>query len=271
MLVPPAKSALIAVTLFAAAALPQTTTPRPKFETFDVASIKPSPLEDRAGRYIRMQSGHQFQVKNYTVRGMIGAAYNLTPRAISGGPDWAGTDRYDVLAVTPGELQPNTDEQMTMLRKLLADRFQLTFHRESKEFSAYALTVVKGGSKLTESTTPDDAQPQLTSTVYPEKDGGVRLGLPARNANMEQFTSILQRAILDRPVIDRTGLSGRYDFQLDWKPDETQFDGALQPNANSTYPDFYAALQQQLGLRLESTRAAVEVLVIDRLERPTAN
>jgi uncharacterized protein (TIGR03435 family) len=218
-----------------------------------------------------MQSGHQFLVRNYTVDGMIGAAYNLTSRAISGGPAWVDSDRFEIVAVTPGDVQPNLDEQMTMLRRLLVDRFHLAFHRESKELSAYALTLAKSGAKLAESTGPPEAQPQLISTVYPEKDGGFRIGLPARNATMAQFASILQRAVLDRPVIDRTGLIGRYDFQLDWKPDATQFGGNLPPSPSSEYPDFYAALQQQLGLRIESTRAAVDVLVIDQVERPTAN
>ncbi|HWF07288.1 MAG TPA: TIGR03435 family protein [Bryobacteraceae bacterium] len=271
MPVPARKFAVLFLALLsAAAAAAQTAPPRPAFEAFDVAAIKPTP-EDARGRYIRMQSGHQFQVKSYTVRNLVGAAYDLTPRAVSGGPAWAESDRYDILAVTPGDVQPTQDEQMKMLRKLLSDRFQLTFHRETKELSAYVLTVAKGGSKLTESAAPSDSQPALISTVFPEKDGGVRLGLPARNATMGQFASILQRAIVGRPVVDRTGLTGKYDFQLDWKPDETQFDGSLLPAPNSTYPDFYAALQTQLGLRLEATRAPVDTVVIDRVERPTEN
>ncbi|HEX4276672.1 MAG TPA: TIGR03435 family protein, partial [Bryobacteraceae bacterium] len=105
----------------AAAMFAQTPAPRPAFEAFDVASIKPAPVDSRA-RYIRMQGGHQFQVRNYTVRRLIGAAYNLTSRAISGGPAWAESDSYEILAITPGDVQPRTDEQMAMLRKLLADR-----------------------------------------------------------------------------------------------------------------------------------------------------
>jgi uncharacterized protein (TIGR03435 family) len=95
-----------------------------------------------------MQSAHRFYVKNYSLKSLVGAAYNLTPRAISGGPAWAGSDHYDILAGTPGEVQPTLDEQMSMLRKLLGDRFKLTFHREQKEFSIYALTVAKNGPKL---------------------------------------------------------------------------------------------------------------------------
>src|SRR5260370_41484686 len=111
----------------------------PMFGQFEVSSIKRA--QPTPGRFIKMQSAHQFYVKNYTVKGLIGAAYNLTPRAISGGPGWIDTETFDILAGTPGEKRPNLDEQMAMLRKLLADRFQLTFHREEKELSVYSLTV----------------------------------------------------------------------------------------------------------------------------------
>jgi uncharacterized protein (TIGR03435 family) len=112
------------------------------------------------------------------------------------------------------------DEQMSMLRKLLADRFKLTFHREQKELSIYALTVAKNGLKLKESTSPPDQPPVLVNRIFPD-----RALLPARNATMAQFASMMQRAVLDRPVLDKTGLSGKYDFDLEWTPDETQFDG----------------------------------------------
>ncbi len=96
--------------------------------------------------------------------------------------------------------------------------------------------------------------------------------LPARNATMAQFTAMMGRAVLDRVVVDKTGLSGRYDFDLEWTPDDTQFGGALPPIAleNIQKPDLFAALQQ-LGLKLESTRAEVDMVVIDSVERPTPN
>jgi uncharacterized protein (TIGR03435 family) len=163
---------------------------------------------------------------------------------------------------------------MSMLRSLLADRFKLIFHRERKELSLYALVVSKGGSKLRESAAAPDALPETVSVVYPESGGGVRIVLPARNATMAQFASIMNRAILDRPVVDQTGLSGRYDFDLEWTPDETQFDGAFGRSANtedSAKPGLFAAIQEQLGLRLEATKGPVEALVIDRAERPSEN
>jgi uncharacterized protein (TIGR03435 family) len=105
-----------------------------------------------------MQGAHQFVAKGYTVRFLVSAAYNLPPRAISGGPDWIDVERYDILASTPGDTRPNLEQQMAMVRTLLAERFSLKFHTEPKEFPVYVLTVAKGGSKLKETATPD-AQP----------------------------------------------------------------------------------------------------------------
>ncbi|MGA2115354.1 MAG: TIGR03435 family protein [Bryobacteraceae bacterium] len=155
-----------------------------------------------------------------------------------------------------------------MLRKLLADRFHLAFHRENKELSAYAIVVGKTGSKLTKSTGDPNGLPGL---------GFRGLGLlNARNANMVDFAGLMQSTVLDRPVVDQTGLSGRFDFELKWTPDEFQFAGlgvkVPPPTDNvDALPDLFTAIQQQLGLRLESTKALVDVLVIDRVEKPSAN
>src|SRR5262249_30875302 len=100
--------------------------------SFEVAAIKPTPLDFR-GRYMTMQGAHQLQIKGYTVRFLVSAAYNLPPRAITGGPDWIDVDRYDVLAATPGETRPSSEEQAAMIRTLLTDRFHLSFHTEPKE------------------------------------------------------------------------------------------------------------------------------------------
>lgn len=251
----------------------QTSSAHATFEAFEVATIKPSdPAQANGARYIRMQSAHRFQVKNYTAEGLIAAAYDLNPRTISGEPGWAGSDRYEIIAETPGDLRPTYDDQMTMLRKLLEDRFRLIAHREPKEFSIYEITIAKGGAKLSPVAAPPDAPTNLTSTVYPGAGGGVdHLKLPARNVTLRQFASILQRAILDRPVVDRTGLTGRYDFDLEWRPDESEFGGTLPPAVDSDKPDFFAAVQQQLGLKIEAKRGLVAGLIIDRIERPSAN
>jgi uncharacterized protein (TIGR03435 family) len=259
---------LLAVVLAAAQ------THRPVFSDFEVATIKPvGPDDPRAGRYIRMQGGHRFEVKNYTVNGLIAAAYDLSPRAISGGPGWSGSDLYDIVAKTPSDQRPTYEEQMVMLKRLLTDRFNLAIHREEKEYSIYELTVAKGGPKIRTSTAPFDEASNVTSTLYPARSGGVDHALlPAHKVTMQQFASELQRAILDRPVVDKTNLAGRYDFNLEWMPDDSQFGGQLPSGApDSDKPGFFTAVQEQLGLRIEAARRPLAVLVIDKLDRPSEN
>jgi uncharacterized protein (TIGR03435 family) len=245
----------------------QTPSPRPKFNAFEVATIKPVEPADKSPRYIKMEGPHRFVEKYYTLKLLIAAAYDLNPKTISGGPSWVDSDHYDILALTPGEIRPSHDEQMSMLRNLLTDRFKLTFHREQKDFSIFELEVAKNGPKLKKSTAAPDDPTALISTVYPQ-----RIMLPARNASMGDFTSLLQRALLDRPVVDKTGLTGKYDFDLEWAPDNSQFGGDVG-SASSDAPSapFFTAIQQQLGLKLEATRGPVEALVVDHAEPPSAN
>ncbi len=239
---------------------------------FEVATIKPAD-PDGKGRFIRMQSAHTLEVKNYTVNGLIAAAYDLNPRMISGGPKWLESDRYDIVALSPGDLRPNHDEQMAMLRKLLADRFRFGFHREKKEFSIYKLTLAKGGPKFAQSTSPADEASNVTSTLYPAASGGIdHAMMPAHNVTMQEFASVLQRAILDRPVADNTGLLGRYDFNLEWTPDDTQFGGQLPAGVPDTNkPGLIAAMEEQLGLRIQPAKGLVDVLVVEKIDRPSAN
>jgi uncharacterized protein (TIGR03435 family) len=240
--------------------------PRPGFDAFDVATIRPADT-DTKGRYLIMQGTHRFVGKYYTLTLLIAAAYDLNPREVSGGPGWVDSDHYDILAVTPGDVRPTHDEQMKMLRNLLSDRFKLTFHREQKVFSIYQLELASSGPKLKPSNAPPDDPPALISTVYPQ-----RIVLPARNATMSDLTSLLQRAVLDRPVVDKTGLSGRYDFDLTWAPDETQFGGEVPvASSDAPSPPLFTAMQEQLGLRLEATRGPVNALIIDTAQKPTAN
>ena len=260
--------AFAALALSTSAMLAQSPAPRPRFDAFEVATVKPVDSDPKSGRFITMQGTNRFVEKDYTLKLLIAAAYDLNPRTISGGPAWIGTDHYDILAVTPGDVRPDHDEQMTMLRSLLADRFKLTFHREPKVFSIYQLELAKSGPKLKESTArPDDPVVVGPGVVYPQ-----RIVLPGRNATMGNFVSLLQRAILDRPVVDKTGLSGRYDFDLEWAPDETQFGGDVPAaTAAATSPPLFEAIQQELGLKLEATKGPVDALVVDTAERPTAN
>lgn len=248
--------------------------PRPSFDAFEVATIRPTkPEEVSGGRYIRMQTAHRFQAKNHTVNGLIAAAYDLNPKMISGGPAWLETDRYDLIAATPGELRPAYDDQMRMLRNLLDNRFHLKFHRGKKESAIYQLSVIKDGPKFKLSTAPPDEPYNVTTTIFPAASGGIDHALlPAHNITVQQFASVLQRAILDRPVVDLTGLTGRYDFELEWLPDESEFGGQLPSGPpDSARPGFFAALQQQLGLRIEPAHGFAETLIVDGIEKPSDN
>jgi uncharacterized protein (TIGR03435 family) len=238
---------------------------------FEVATIKPTPPDWHGGRYYRMESAHQFEARNYTLKYLVSVAWSVSPKAISGGPAWVDADSYDILAKAPGEKRPTVDEQMKMLQSLIVDRFHLTFHREPKEMPVYALTIARGGPKLTESTLlPDDAPEGPPPLVFVLSPQGV--SVPARYATIGELAAVMQRAAMDRPVIDQTGLKARYDFTLEWTPDESQFGGRFPPPAaDRVHPDLYAALQQQLGLKLEATKGAVQTFVIDQAQRPTEN
>jgi len=234
---------------------------------FEVATIKPTPPDWLHGRVMRMETTHQFVARNFTVRMLIAGAYNLTKDSVSGGPAWVDDDHYDILASTPGEGRPARDQQMAMLRSLIAERFKLSFHRAARELPVYALVVPKNGVKIKPGTTPLDASQDLIGVVFPD-----HVRLPAHNASMGQLASFLQRVVLDRPVVDETGLSGRYDFDLEWTPDNSQFGGeAPKPPQEADKPDIFAALQEELGLRLRASRGTVQTLVIDQVERPSAN
>ena len=243
---------------------PQVRAPQP---VFDVATIKLVPQEEKSGRFIKMDGPHRFVAKDYTLKLLIAAAYDMNPRTISGGPGWIESDHFDIVAITPGEVRPNRPAQMAMLRDLLTERFKLAFHRQEKEFSIYELTVAKGKPKLKESTAAPDEPAALISTVYPQK-----IVLPARNASMDDFVSLLQRAVLDRPVVNKTGLTGKFDFDLEWAPDETQFGGDV-PVASADAPSapLFTAVQEQLGLKLEATRGPVQAIVVDGAEKPVEN
>ncbi len=235
-------------------------------QAFEVATVKPS-AGDNKGRYITMPSAHRFVAHNHTVRTLIAAAWSVTPKTVYGGPEWMDSEAFDILAGTPGERQPRLDEQMAMLRTLLTDRFGLVFHREQRELPYYALRTAKGGAKLRPGAEPAGGQKPLIFVLSPQ--GAV---LPARNATMGELAAVMQRAAVDRPVLDETGQQGRFDFDLEWTPDETQF-GGNGPKApdEPTRPDLFAALQVQLGLKLEAAKGPVPVLVVDQVRRPSEN
>ena len=215
-----------------------------------------------------MQTRNQFVARNYALRVLISAAFNLNPKAVSGGPPWLDSDRYDLLAKTPGDVRPNLDEQMEMVRNLLNVRFNLTFHREKREMQIYVLTIAKNGPKLKESAPNTNPQgpPPLVFVLSPEI-----VQVPGRGATITELAYIMQRSAFDRPVVDKTGLTARYDFDLEFAPDPSLFGGALRASSDGTKPGIFKAIQEQLGLRLESTKGMVDALIIDKIDRPSEN
>ena len=233
---------------------------------FEVATVKPS-NPDTPGKIVTIR-GRQFTTINTTLSDLISFAYRVHTAQIIGAPEWIESAKYDITAQPQGDGMPNERQLRAMLQKLLEDRFKLTLSRGTKELPVYVMTVGKGGHKLT----PNDRSPNGLPTLF-FKGLGI---LPALNAGTADLANVLQSVVLDRPVVDRTDLTGRFDFTLNWTPDDSQFrtlggrppGAAIDPNGP---PGLFTAIQEQLGLRLESTRAPVEVLVIDRVERPSDN
>ena len=240
--------------------------------SFEVATIKPSDPNAR-GQSIQVGrgGGNVFTTTNTTVADLMIFAYGLHAKQVTGGPAWFDSEKYDVTAKPDQAGGPNVTQLRTMVRKLLADRFQLTFHREQKELSAYILTAAKSGPKIDKVTEPRGNLPGFSGR------GPGSIGV--RNSTMAEFCEFLQSRILERPVVDRTALTDRYDFTLQWTPDQApapNAGGAAPPAAPVAIaadapPDLFGAMQQQLGLRLESGKAPVEVLVVDKVQRPSEN
>jgi uncharacterized protein (TIGR03435 family) len=233
--------------------------------SFEVATIKPSAPDERR-RGITVQ-GRRFITYNTNLTDLMSFAYGVHARQIAGAPAWAESERYDLTGQPDIEGTPNERQWKLMLQKVLAERFGLTFHRAQRELSVYAITVAKTGQKLTKSEGDPNGLPGL---------GFRGLGaMIATNAAMTDFAQTMQGFVLDRPVVDQTEIAGRYDFTLNWTPDEFQFTGLgvkpPEPADAAALPDLFTAIQQQLGLRLEATKAQTEVLIIDKVEKPSGN
>jgi uncharacterized protein (TIGR03435 family) len=233
---------------------------------FEVATIKPS-IPDAPGKLFTVR-GRDVMTINTTLSDLITFAYNVHTRQISGGPSWMDTEKFDVTGRPQADGQPNDRQLRGLVQNLLEDRFKLAVHRDKKELPAYVIVVGTNGPRLTRNDTNPNGLPSLLF-----KGLGM---LPAVNASMSDFARVMQTAVLDRPVVDRTGIQGRYDFTLTWTPDDSQFRSMgvrVPPPSNDANapPGLFTAIQEQLGLKLESTDAPVEVIVIDRVEKPSAN
>jgi uncharacterized protein (TIGR03435 family) len=237
----------------------------PKFE---VVTVKPHPP---GGRGTIGFQGHEFVQMGYTVDSMIGLAYGLHVDQLVGAPDWFHTDLWDIVGVpdTPG--RPSNPQSEELTHDVLATRFGMKFHMEQRELSAYVITIAKGGPKL------------MPTASGPDDPPGVGLGFgnaTMHNITIANFGKWFQTYVLDRPVIDRTGLTGYYDFTLKWAPDDSQFlqgrgAGAPPrpplPDEIAAQPALNEAFERQLGLKIERMKTMVDVMVIDYAEKPGAN
>jgi uncharacterized protein (TIGR03435 family) len=232
--------------------------------SFDVASVKPSPPGTRDG--IAIQPGGRF-VANASLKLLIGLAWHLH-FPMAGGDSWVGNDLWSIeakaegLSDIPTWTPPNLPEAIAArLRSLLQERFSLKTHEEMRNTQVYTLSVSQGGSRME---TVDPASSSVTSF---RAGPGAIIG---SKATMEQFITILSR-YMDRPVIDKTGLTGLYNAKLQFAPESApkQLSGTTTPASDD--PSIFTAIQEQLGLKLETAQEPAEILVIDHVERASAN
>jgi bla regulator protein blaR1 len=292
--------------LLLAPVLPIAQTPVQPGPQFEVASIKPNKSADNRVM-MSVQPGGRFTATNVTLRMMIRNAYQLQESQITGGPSWIADERFDIVAKaesgdTMGD--PFRAEQtgqpsrgQLMIRALLAERFKLVVHNEDKEMPIYALVLARSDGKLGPQlkTSETDCVALIAAgrargrgpmpPVPPPGPGapppqcGIRIGpgnMAVGGSPMSQVATSLSM-FAGRIVVDKTGLSGSYDFTLSWTPDQMPGAGQRPPGAPEPPPidpngaSLFTAVQEQLGLKLDSQRGPVAMLVIDRAERPTEN
>lgn len=252
--------ALILILIASAIARGRAQSSSPSTPTFDVASIKQNKSGDR-GFGLPPPVGDRLTLTNVPLSMLIQYAYHLQDFEVSGTRGWMESERYDVVAKAKGKV--TEDDARRMLQSLLAERFKLKVRRESKDLPIYALTIAKGGLKIKQSA--GECAPQASC-------GGFRLyqrsQLSGEKVPIVELRDILS-TLTGRPVVDKTGLNGTFDISLKWTPDAVMAVGA-EPGAPAGPPgsSLFTALQEQLGLRLESQKGSVEILVVDAAERP---
>jgi bla regulator protein blaR1 len=239
---------------------------------FEVASVKSGNPDDRR-RLVGSLGPGRFDAINASLRMLISFAYDVREYQVSGGPGWLSLAEFNIEAKPPrtASFPANTLGPPPFLREMvqsmLADRFRLTVHRETHEQHIYELTIAKSGSKLTEVTQPPEKGPQGVGM----KGRGTLFGSYAPAGMLAQVLS----GMLQSPVIDKTGLTGKYNFEMKWTPDsgpgEAPEDRADVPAADAAGPTMFTAMKEQLGLELKSARGPGETIVVDHAEKPDAN
>jgi len=262
--------------------------------SFAVATVKFNRTGD-AARSMRLQPGGRIVVTNQPLRQLITFAYSLQPQQLAGGPSWLDTDRFDITAQAEGNISPTPPggppgPAQLMMQRLLAERFGLVVHTESRELPVYALTVVRRDGQLGPRIKPADRDCLALMTQAP---GGVPVQAPrlpdgrpgcgvlrdatgkvmAGGTTMTMLATSMLTGPAGRIVVDQTGLTGAYDFDLEFAMDPAP-GAAPAPDAAtavSDRPSLFTALEEQLGLKLQATRAPIPVTVIDRVTPPTEN
>ena len=226
---------------------------------FDAASIKPAASGLRG--YSIRPVADWLAAQNATLKLLIGEAYHVYDFQVSG-PKWIDADRFDIEATAGGGAIPNRKEMREMLQKLLADRFALVVRKEEKEMPVYTLEPAKGGPKVAPTKHAD--APEMFRVFQ-------RRQVTAENAPLEALIEVLTW-LLGKPVLDRTGMEGNFDYKLEWAPDEVQVQSQeAPPQTDGQAPSLTGALQQQMGLRLVAKRAPVELIVVEWAEKPASN
>ena len=244
--------------------------------SFEVASVKPNNSGERGSR-LGMSPNGRMTATNVSLKQLILNAYNLRDFQVTGGPNWLDVDRFDISATVGHAIQPTPggppQELFEMVKNLLADRFKLLAHTETKDVPIYRLLLARAdgklGPKMRAAEVDCEALMRSGATPPPPAPGqmgacGTRISdghLNGRGGNLAQMArTFASLSGVGRIVVDNTGLTGAFDIDLDWAQD---------PSADAAGPSIFTALQEQLGLKLESSRGPVDVLVIDRVEPPT--
>jgi uncharacterized protein (TIGR03435 family) len=255
---------LLAGILLAQIALSQPPAENP---AFDAVSIKPSAPDARGGGF-NMSPG-RLTAKNQSLKDLVRFAYDIHDYQLSGGLGWTDSERYEVVATFPGET--TNARRAQMMQAMLADRFGLAIHRESKEVAGYALVTGKNGPRF------HAAESEQNEMMLGRSPSSGQRTLNARRSKMADLASILAD-LLGKPVEDKTGLEGLFDFAMEWTPDSVS-ERSLKPGAEKvetpgdgqTGPSIFTALQETLGLKLETKKVMVGAVVIDHAEKPSAN
>lgn len=230
--------------------------------TFAVATIKPSASGEPTMTQIR---GNRFVTQGTTFLDLFKYAYDVHPEQVVGGPDWLRSEKFDVNADPETEKRPNSPQMKALVQQLLVERFQLVMHPGQKVLSVYTLEKAGDVPKLKQNTTDPNGIP----AVAYDPNGH----LSVVNATMANLANFLQRFVLDRPAVDRTGVPGHFDLELHWTPDN--FDSGSKADASAadtaSDPGLFTAMREQLGLRLKAAKVATPVFIIDSAQQPSAN